>query len=167
MWHPWRDPIPKGRLGIIVIICWALLIGAAFYAFFRWFPACRDSKTLRMATFVRWPCWIYGSPKLPWPDPAAPVTRGNDWSTTFLYPKITMPMIMIQCPTFKRAVPTGLTTENIKLDSLSGLAIPFQCPVCLKTHRWEREQAWVEEATIWGSSACHIAAFRARISAFG
>jgi hypothetical protein len=85
---------------------------------------------------------------LPWPDPAAPVTRGNDWSTTFLYPKITMPMIMIQCPTFKRAVPTGLTTENIKLDSLSGLAIPFQCPVCLKTHRWEREQAWVEEATI-------------------
>jgi hypothetical protein len=72
----------------------------------------------------------------------------NDWSTTFLYPKIIMPMIMIQCPIFKRAVPTGLTTENIKLDSLSGLAIPFQCPVCLKTHRWEREQAWVEEATI-------------------
>jgi hypothetical protein len=57
-----------------------------------------------------------------------------------------MPMIMIQCPTFKRAVPTGLTTENIKFDSLSGLAIPLQCPVCLKTHRWERAQAWVEEA---------------------
>jgi hypothetical protein len=35
MWRPWHDPIPKGRLGIIVIICWALLIGAAFYAFFR------------------------------------------------------------------------------------------------------------------------------------
>jgi len=35
MWHPWRDPIPKGRFGIIVIIGWALLIGAAFYAFFR------------------------------------------------------------------------------------------------------------------------------------
>jgi hypothetical protein len=87
-------------------------------------------------------------PKLPWPVPAAPVIQRNDWSTTFLYPKITMPMIMIQCPTFKRAVPTGLTTENIKLDSLSGLAIPFQCPVCLKTHRWEREQAWVEEAAI-------------------
>jgi hypothetical protein len=35
MWHPWHDPIPKGRLGIILIICWALLIGMAFYAFFR------------------------------------------------------------------------------------------------------------------------------------
>jgi hypothetical protein len=70
----------------------------------------------------------------------------NDWSTPFLYLKITMPMIMIQCPTFKRAIPTGLTTENIKFDSLSGLAIPVQCPVCLKTHRWERADAWVQGA---------------------
>jgi hypothetical protein len=66
---------------------------------------------------------------------------------TFLYPKITMPMIMIQCPTFKRAIPTGLTTESIKFGSLSGLAIPLQCPVCLKTHRWERAEAWVADGS--------------------
>jgi len=35
MWLPWQDPIPKGRVGIIVVICWAVLIGLAFYAFFR------------------------------------------------------------------------------------------------------------------------------------
>jgi hypothetical protein len=56
-----------------------------------------------------------------------------------------MPDIMILCPTLKRAVPTGLTTEKIKLESLSGIKIPLRCPACLKTHHWERKDAWVDD----------------------
>ena len=44
-----------------------------------------------------------------------------------------MPEIMIRCPTFGTAVPTGLTTEAIKFESLSGIEIPMQCPACLKS----------------------------------
>jgi hypothetical protein len=55
-----------------------------------------------------------------------------------------MPDIMIRCPIFGGAVPTGLTTEKIKFDSLSGIAIPFRCPACLRTHKWEQKDAWVD-----------------------
>jgi hypothetical protein len=55
-----------------------------------------------------------------------------------------MPKIMILCPTVRKAVPTGLTTEKIKFDSLAGITIPLQCPACLKIHKWEKEEAWVD-----------------------
>ena len=57
-----------------------------------------------------------------------------------------MPDIMIRCPTFGREVPTGLTTEIIKFESLSGVTIPFRCPACLRTHKWEQKDAWVDGA---------------------
>jgi hypothetical protein len=41
-------------------------------------------------------------------------------------------------------VPTGLTTEKIKFESLSGITIPLQCPACLKMHKWEPKDAWLE-----------------------
>jgi hypothetical protein len=55
-----------------------------------------------------------------------------------------MPDIMIRCPVFGRAVPTGLTTEAIKFDSLSDITIPMCCPACLRTHKWELKDAWVD-----------------------
>jgi hypothetical protein len=53
-----------------------------------------------------------------------------------------MPDIMIRCPTTRREVPTGLTTEAIKFDSLYGITIPMECPECGRTHTWKREEAW-------------------------
>jgi hypothetical protein len=54
-----------------------------------------------------------------------------------------MPEIMIRCPNTNRVVPTGLTTEKIKLSSLSNLKLPLLCPACLKTHRWGQKEAWI------------------------
>jgi len=51
--------------------------------------------------------------------------------------------IVIRCPTFDREVPTGLTTESIKFDSLSGIKLSLHCPACLKRHSWEKKDAWV------------------------
>ena len=56
-----------------------------------------------------------------------------------------MPKIMIRCPTVGVAVTTGLTTEQIKFESLSGVTIPLRCPACLKLHRWEKKEAWVDK----------------------
>jgi hypothetical protein len=56
-----------------------------------------------------------------------------------------MPNIMIRCPTLGTAVPTGLTTEKIKFESLSGVMIPLRCPACMKLHQWQQKQAWVEK----------------------
>ena len=55
-----------------------------------------------------------------------------------------MPEIMIRCPNFGRIVPTGLTTEKIKLSSLSGrFKLRVLCPACLKIHRWGQKEAWI------------------------
>jgi hypothetical protein len=56
-----------------------------------------------------------------------------------------MPHIMIRCPTMGRPVPTGLTTEAIKFESLSGMVMSLQCPACLKLHKWERKEAWIDD----------------------
>jgi hypothetical protein len=55
-----------------------------------------------------------------------------------------MPDIMIRCPVFGRAVPTGLTTEAIKFASLSDITVPMRCPACLRIHKWEQKDAWVD-----------------------
>jgi hypothetical protein len=49
---------------------------------------------------------------------------------------------MIRCPTFGTVVPTGLTTEKIKFESLSGVVIPLRCPDCMQLHKWEQKEAW-------------------------
>jgi hypothetical protein len=54
-----------------------------------------------------------------------------------------MPEIVIRCPNTRRVVPTGLTTEKIKLGSLSGLKLSVLCPACLKSHRWGQKDAWI------------------------
>jgi hypothetical protein len=66
-----------------------------------------------------------------------------------------MPDIMIRCPIFGRAVPTGLTTEKIKFDSLSDITIPFRRPACLRTHKWEQKDAWVDGDDRAGKSHRH------------
>jgi hypothetical protein len=58
----------------------------------------------------------------------------------------TMPEIMIRCPVFGTSVSTGLTTEAIKFESLSALQIPMRCPACLRNHKWERKDAWIDGA---------------------
>jgi hypothetical protein len=55
-----------------------------------------------------------------------------------------MPDIMIRCPTFGKDVPTGLTTEKIKLDSISDIVLRLRCSACRKLHKWERRDAWVD-----------------------
>ena len=54
-----------------------------------------------------------------------------------------MPDIVIRCPNLGRVVPTGLTTEKIKLSSLSGIKLRLQCPACLKIHKWSQKEAWI------------------------
>jgi hypothetical protein len=51
---------------------------------------------------------------------------------------------MICCPTTGKPVPTGLTTEKIKFESLAEIKIPLKSPACLKLHHWEHKQAWVQ-----------------------
>jgi hypothetical protein len=52
--------------------------------------------------------------------------------------------IMISCPVFGKAVPTGLTTEIIVLNTLD-FPLPMHCPACRKIHRWTRSDAWIEK----------------------
>jgi hypothetical protein len=54
-----------------------------------------------------------------------------------------MPDIMIRCPVIGTPVPTGLTMEKIKFESLSGVELSMQCPACRKLHKWESKGAWV------------------------
>jgi hypothetical protein len=66
-----------------------------------------------------------------------------------------MPNIMIRCTTYGTSVPTGLKTETIVLDSLSEIEVPLLCPACMKIHKWERKDAWVDKmnAVGWGAGA--------------
>jgi hypothetical protein len=56
-----------------------------------------------------------------------------------------MARIMIRCPNLKWPVPTGLTTDMVKLDSMfHDLTLTVRCPVCDCDHEWKLEDAWVE-----------------------
>ena len=52
--------------------------------------------------------------------------------------------IMIRCPTFGMAVPTGFTTEMIILDTLD-FPLTVHCAACREIHRWTRRDAWIEK----------------------
>jgi hypothetical protein len=62
-----------------------------------------------------------------------------------------MPRIMIRCPETDKAVPTGLNTELIKLDSMRirvdsvVLKMPLRCAACKSVHEWTYKDAWIEE----------------------
>jgi hypothetical protein len=53
--------------------------------------------------------------------------------------------ILISCPVFGKAVPTGIIPDHIILGSLN-FAFTMQCPPCRKTHKRSRTDAWIEEA---------------------
>jgi hypothetical protein len=56
-----------------------------------------------------------------------------------------MSEIMIRCPTLGTAVQTGLRTETIIFESIiEDLSLPMDCPPCLKVHRWQRRNAWID-----------------------
>jgi len=55
-----------------------------------------------------------------------------------------MARILFRCPKSRTVIPTGLTTEAIKFESLSGVTMPVECPICRRIHMWECKQAWVE-----------------------
>ena len=58
-----------------------------------------------------------------------------------------MPRIMILCPRLKWAVPTGLTTDMVKLDSMfDEMKVTFKCPACGANHCWMRKDAWIERS---------------------
>jgi hypothetical protein len=50
--------------------------------------------------------------------------------------------IMIKCPIFGMAVPTGITTEMIILDTLD-FPLTMHCPACRQFHSWSRSDAWI------------------------
>jgi hypothetical protein len=52
--------------------------------------------------------------------------------------------IMISCPLFGTAVPTGITSDMIILDTLN-FDLTAHCPACRKIHKWKRADAWVAE----------------------
>ena len=54
-----------------------------------------------------------------------------------------MSRIMIQRPLLNGPIPTGLTTDMIKLDSMN-MALILRCPACDSDHEWKQEDAWVE-----------------------
>jgi hypothetical protein len=62
-----------------------------------------------------------------------------------------MPRIMIRCRQTKKAIPTGLTTELVVLDSLSIpinsliLTLKARCRICGSKHKWNYKDAWVED----------------------
>jgi hypothetical protein len=59
-----------------------------------------------------------------------------------------MPRIIILCPRLKVAVPTGFTTEMVKLDSIvEQMKVTLQCPACGSIHKWTRKDAWTEKQT--------------------
>ena len=58
--------------------------------------------------------------------------------------RVQMADIMILCPIFGTAVPTGITTEMIMLDTLD-FPLTMQCPACRKIHKWTRRDAQVED----------------------
>ena len=47
-----------------------------------------------------------------------------------------MPEIMIRCPNTRTIVSTGLTTEKIKLSSLSNLTLRVLCPEMGQKDAW-------------------------------
>ena len=68
-----------------------------------------------------------------------------------------MPNIMIRCPTTGTPVPTGLTTEKIKFESLSEIKIPLKCayvPFC--THACFCSQWWSFKQTACVKTGCPL-----------
>jgi hypothetical protein len=65
--------------------------------------------------------------------------------------------IMIACQKMQRAVPTGLTTEKIKLESMreSGIAVPLKCPACGRLHYWTYEDAWIHPSRSLAAQGRH------------
>jgi hypothetical protein len=55
-----------------------------------------------------------------------------------------MANIMISCPVFGKAVPTGVTTDMIVLDTFD-FPLTMHCPARRKPHKWTRKDAWVEQ----------------------
>jgi hypothetical protein len=55
-----------------------------------------------------------------------------------------MPEILIRCRTSGKAVPTGLSTEKIRFESLSGMEFSIVCPACGKIHIWNNSEAWID-----------------------
>ena len=55
-----------------------------------------------------------------------------------------MPAIMIRCPVFNKAVPTGLSTDSVVFESLTDIGVPLRCPACKKLHHWKPKDAWVQ-----------------------
>jgi hypothetical protein len=73
------------------------------------------------------------------------------YSVQFFQPENLVSKIMIRCPVLGRAVPTGLTTEQVVFDSLlPDLEIPMRCPACKKFHKWRRKDAWIEKTDLGG-----------------
>jgi hypothetical protein len=57
--------------------------------------------------------------------------------------------IVIRCPITGKEVPTGLTTAMIIFETIEdGIEIPFRCPACLKLHKWQRKDAWVDQGRL-------------------
>jgi hypothetical protein len=55
-----------------------------------------------------------------------------------------MARILIRCPIFDKSVPTGLTTNMIKLDTLD-ITLSMRCPACDRIHKWKQKDPWIEE----------------------
>jgi hypothetical protein len=71
--------------------------------------------------------------------------------------------IVIKCPTFGTAVPTGITTEMIIFDTLD-FPLTVHCPDCRQIHTWTRSNAWIakeRQATAGPDfSPCRLGAIR-------
>jgi hypothetical protein len=71
-----------------------------------------------------------------------PKTGGFSLNSPKIQLAFFMSDIVFKCPATKRVVPTGLTTEKVKLNSLSGISFKLRCPACLRIHTWRSKDAW-------------------------
>ncbi len=54
-----------------------------------------------------------------------------------------MGIVMIDCPDTGRAVSTGI--EMFSIEPLPMVTATTVCPVCGRTHKWTKDDAWLAE----------------------
>jgi hypothetical protein len=54
-------------------------------------------------------------------------------------------MVVIQCPSTGRTIPTGIKTERERFECTPVFFADSYCPMCNANHRWFARDAWVEE----------------------
>jgi endogenous inhibitor of DNA gyrase (YacG/DUF329 family) len=53
--------------------------------------------------------------------------------------------VMVRCPEFDKAVPTGTVCDVKTFEALERKTMRFKCPTCGKSHEWSVTEAWLRD----------------------